>query len=57
MPKRKSSTNPAYLLPSNHPDRIAARAKYEAEVKANLYAFLRLLAFSAIVGVWLALRK
>jgi hypothetical protein len=57
MPKLKPDTSAAYLLPASHPLNITARAKHEAEVKANLNVFLRLLIFSAIAGALLAFRK
>jgi hypothetical protein len=57
MPKLKPDTSAAYLHLASHPLNQSARAKHEAEVRANLNAFLRLLIFSAIAGALLALRK
>jgi len=57
MPKLKPDTSAAYLHPASHPLNAAARAKHEAEVRANLNAFLRLLIFSAVAGALLAIRK
>jgi len=57
MPKLKPDSTPAYLLPASSPIHSAERLKREAELKANLYAILKLLVFSAIAGALLALRK
>jgi hypothetical protein len=57
MPKLKPDTSPAYLLPASNPLNQSARQKHEAEVRANINAFLRLLIFSAIAGALLALRE
>jgi hypothetical protein len=54
MPKNKPDNRPAYLRTGPQPLDPAARARRNAEVKANCYAFLKLLGFSVILGLMLA---
>lgn len=57
MPTLKPDNGPSYLALGPQPLDPIARKKRNDEVKANLLAFLKLLALSAIAGAVLAFRK
>lgn len=57
MPTLKPDNGPSYLQLGPQPLDPIARQKRNDEVKANLLAFLKLLALSALAGALLALRK
>jgi len=57
MPRLKPDNTAPYIALGPQPIHSAARAKRDAEVRQNCYAILKLLAFSAIAGALLALRK
>ena len=57
MPTLKPDNGPSYLALGPHPLDPIARQKRNDEVKANLLAFLKLLALSALAGAVLAFRK
>ena len=57
MSKLKPDNGPSYLALGPQPLDPIARQKRNDEVKANCYAFLKLLALSALAGAVLAFRK
>jgi len=57
MPQLKPDNGPSYLQLGPQPLDPIARQKRNDEVRANLLAFLKLLALSAIAGALLAFRK
>ena len=57
MPTLKPDNGPSYLQLGPQPLDPIARQKRNDEVKANLLAFLKLLALCALAGALLALRK
>jgi len=57
MPTLKPDNGPSYLQLGPQPLDPIARQKRNDEVKANLLAFLKLLALSALAGAALAFRK
>ena len=57
MPQLKPDNGPSYLQLGPQPLDPIARQKRNDEVKANLLAFLKLLALSALAGAVLAFRK
>ena len=57
MPKLKPDNGPSYLALGPQPLNPIARQKRNDEVRANLLAFLKLLALSALAGAVLAFRK
>lgn len=57
MPTLKPDNGPSYLALGPQPLDHIARKKRNDEVRANLLAFLKLLALSALAGAVLAFRK
>lgn len=57
MPHLKPDTSAPYLALGPQTIDTTARAKRNAEVRANCIAFLKLLGFSCLLGLLLALRK
>ena len=57
MPTLKPDNGPSYLQLGPQPLDPIARQKRNDEVRANLLAFLKLLALSALAGAVLAFRQ